>query len=118
MPYEPTDEDLLEFGVLREDITDMTFYQGQGCEDCNYSGYKGRMGLFEFLAMSEKIVDLILENATTDDIHAHALLEGMASLRQDGWIKICMGLTTFAEVSSHTPMEDMAAVMSHAKNSG
>jgi type II secretory ATPase GspE/PulE/Tfp pilus assembly ATPase PilB-like protein len=104
-PYTPTDDELQEFGTLREDISDMVFYQGPGCDDCSFTGYKGRMGLFEMLAMTEEIADLVLEQASTDDIHSKAIEQGMASLRQDGWIKICMGLTTFSEVATHTPME-------------
>lgn len=109
--YKPTEEDLLEFGVRAEDIADLTFYKGAGCEECTFSGYKGRMGVYEYLQMTEEIADLVLEQATTDDIHALALKQGMASLRQDGWIKICMGLTTFAEVASHTPSENITGMV-------
>jgi type IV pilus assembly protein PilB len=61
------------------------------------------MGLFEFLKTSDEICDLILERATMDDIQAMAIQQGMATLRQDGWLKICMGMTTFSEVIGHTP---------------
>ncbi len=109
--YTPTDEDLLEFGVLREDIADITFSKGAGCEECNYTGYRGRMGIFEYLPMTEEIAELVLEQATTDEINAMALKQGMTSLREDGWIKICMGLTTFAEVAAQTPTETAISVM-------
>ncbi|HNY27410.1 MAG TPA: GspE/PulE family protein [Candidatus Sumerlaeota bacterium] len=105
--YTPTDEDLLEFGVLREDIQGINFYKGVGCGDCYYTGYRGRMGVFEYLVMTEEIADLVMNNATTDDIHDLAIRQGMASLRQDGWIKICSGLTTFSEVASATPVENL-----------
>ncbi|MCC7391637.1 type II/IV secretion system protein [Candidatus Sumerlaeota bacterium] len=100
--YFPTDEELAEFAVTREEVEEITFYQGRGCDDCNYSGYKGRLGIFEVLEATEAIKELILQRATTDDIHAMGVHEGMITLRQDGWTKICLGLTTFEEVSKHT----------------
>ncbi|MFP4379019.1 MAG: GspE/PulE family protein [Candidatus Sumerlaeia bacterium] len=104
-PHEPTEEELLEFGVQREDIEDITFYEGAGCDDCAFTGYKGRMGIFELLLVTDEIADLILERATTDEIQAVAQKQGMATLRQDGWIKICTGLTSFSEVANHTPSD-------------
>lgn len=101
-PYIPTDEELSEFGVSREEVEELAFYQGRGCDDCNYSGYKGRMGIFEVMEVTEAIKELIIQRATTDDIHAMAVHEGMVTLRQDGWLKICLGTTTFEEVSKHT----------------
>jgi type IV pilus assembly protein PilB len=101
--------------VTRADIADIAFYEGAGCEECNYTGYRGRMGIFEFLKITEEICDLILERATTDDIHAQAVKQGMASLRQDGWVKTCMGLTTFSEVGSHTPSETPLSLRAAAK---
>lgn len=102
---EPTPEDLEEFGVTRSEVSDIVFYKGAGCDECSYTGYKGRMGIFELLALSEEIKDLILRRATTDEIQAMALHQGMVSMRQDGWLKICLGLTTFEEVSRQTPQE-------------
>ncbi len=101
-PYFPTDEELEEFGVTRDEVEEITFYQGRGCDDCNYSGYKGRLGIFEVLEVTEAIKELILQRATTDDIHAMGVHESMITLRQDGWTKICLGLTTFEEVTKHT----------------
>ncbi len=106
--YEPDDDELEEFGVHdRSEIEDITFYRGEGCDECAYTGYRGRMGLYEYLAVNEEICDIILEQGTTDDIHACAIRNGMASLRQDGWVKICLGLTTFSEVATHTPKEEI-----------
>ena len=102
-PYQPSEDDLSEFHLTPADVSDLHFYEGAGCEECSYTGYKGRMGLFEFLKTSDEICDLILERATMDDIQAMAIQQGMATLRQDGWLKICMGMTTFSEVIGHTP---------------
>jgi len=104
-PYEPTPEDLEEFGVTRQDVADIVFYKGNGCDECSFTGYKGRMGIFELLVITEEVKDLILRRASTDEIQAMALHLGMTSMRQDGWLKICLGLTTFEEVSRQTPQE-------------
>ncbi|MBN1902349.1 type II secretion system ATPase GspE [Candidatus Sumerlaeota bacterium] len=103
--YEPTPEDLEEFGVTRSDVSDIVFYKGAGCDECSYTGYKGRMGIFELLVLTEEVKDLILRRASTDEIQAMALHQGMITMRQDGWLKICLGLTTFEEVSRQTPQE-------------
>lgn len=102
-PYRPTEEELFEFHLTPDDVSDMNFFEGAGCGECAYTGYKGRMGLFEFLRVNEEICHLILDRATTDDIHNKAIEMGMATIRQDGWLKVCMGLTTCSEVAGHTP---------------
>jgi type II secretory ATPase GspE/PulE/Tfp pilus assembly ATPase PilB-like protein len=109
-PYIPTDDELADFGIQREEVEEITFYQGRGCDDCNFTGYKGRIGIYEVLHATEAIKELILQNATTDDIHAMAVHEGMVTLRQDGWMKICMGITTFEEVQKHTVPETEESV--------
>lgn len=104
-PYRPTPEELAEFGATLEDVADITFMKGQGCDECGHSGYKGRLGIFELLVATEEVQNLILSHATTDEIHEMALSQGMKTMRQDGWLKICLGVTTFEEVSRHTPRE-------------
>jgi len=108
-PYNPTDEDLLGFGVTREEIGDKTisFFHGDGCEECTHSGYRGRMGIYELLEIDDDIRELILERATTDEIQDVAVRHNMITMRQDGWSKICLGLTTFAEVTRQTPKESL-----------
>ena len=106
--YTPSEEELLDFGATLADVSDITFYHGEGCEECSFTGYRGRLGVFELLRVTEEVVDMILGHATTDEVHAMALKQGMVSLRQDGWMKICQGVTTLAEVASHTPREEVA----------
>lgn len=108
--YTPTDIELEEFGVKREEITDITFYKGAGCDDCAFTGYKGRMGIFELLEVTEEIKELILERSTSDEIHALGISQGMETMRQDGWLKICLGITTFEEVARQTPKEDIEMI--------
>lgn len=84
-PYEPLPEELEEFGVSRKDVADIVFYKGTGCDECSFSGYKGRMGIFELLVITEEVKDLILRRASTDEIQAMALHLGMTSIvRTDG----------------------------------
>ena len=104
-PYIPTDEELDDFGVAREEVEDITFYHGRGCDACNFTGYKGRLGIFEVLKITEEINELVLQHATTDEIHSLAVHQGMETMRSDGWLKICLGATTFEEVSKQTPRE-------------
>ncbi|MBI5155289.1 type II/IV secretion system protein, partial [Candidatus Poribacteria bacterium] len=104
-PYIPTDEELDEFAVAREEVEDIVFYVGRGCDVCNFTGYKGRLGIFECLEITEEIRELILQQSTTDEIHALAVHQGMQTMRSDGWLKICLGATTFEEISRQTPRE-------------
>lgn len=104
-PYRPTPEELSEFGTTIEEVADITFFKGQGCSECGQSGYKGRIGIFELMMITDEMQNLILEHATTDQLHDLALSQGMKTMRQDGWLKICLGVTTFDEVSHHTPRE-------------
>lgn len=109
-PYFPTDEELADFGVTRDEVEEITFTQGRGCDDCNFTGYKGRIGIFEMMEVSDSIKELVIQRATTDDIHAMAVHEGMTTLRQDGWLKICLGMTTFEEVTKHTIPETESSI--------
>ncbi|MBI4101042.1 type II/IV secretion system protein [Candidatus Microgenomates bacterium] len=71
---------------------------GPGCEVCGLSGYKGRMGIFEVLEVTEAISKLIVANATSDDIQAQGIREGMITMQNDGFIKVLQGLTSIEEV--------------------
>jgi type II secretion system protein E len=109
-PYTPTKEELDEFAVTPEEVADITFFHGEGCDECAGTGYKGRIGIFELLRMTEEIRDLVLERATTDEIQEVAVKQGMKTMRQDGWMKICLGITTFEEVARQTPRESREMV--------
>jgi type IV pilus assembly protein PilB len=110
-PYLPTDDELEDFGVSRDELSeDNKFLMGAGCDECSHSGYKGRLGIFEHLNFNEEICDLVLDRATTDLIHAKAVQNGMATMRQDGWRKICAGITSFSEVAKQTPRENQEQI--------
>lgn len=100
--YRPKLEELHEFGFEPEDVADITFYEGAGCPDCANTGYKGRMGIFEMLEITDGIRELILQRASADEVQELAIREGLLTMRQDGWLKVCMGDTTFDEVARCT----------------
>ncbi|MCK5472267.1 type II/IV secretion system protein [Candidatus Gracilibacteria bacterium] len=75
-------------------------YRGEGCEACGNTGYKGRIGLYEVLEMSNQLKDLILKNGTPLEIEKQAIAEGMKTLEHDGIEKILAGITTPEEVYS------------------
>jgi type IV pilus assembly protein PilB len=77
-------------------------YEPVGCSRCSGSGYRGRVGLYEVMTVSERIRTLILEHASVDDMVAVALEEGMLRLRDDGIQKVREGLTSIAEVERMT----------------
>ena len=76
--------------------------RGKGCERCSGTGYKGRVGLFEVMEMTESLRDLVLQNASATDLRKRAIAEGMWTLRQSGMKKVLDGATTIDEVVRET----------------
>ncbi|HUF13012.1 MAG TPA: type IV-A pilus assembly ATPase PilB [Longimicrobiales bacterium] len=81
---------------------DVTFYKGKGCDSCNHTGYKGRAGLYEVMAMTPEMRKVIMASGSVDQIREQALKEGMLTLRMDGMVKIGKGVTTLEEVVKET----------------
>jgi type IV pilus assembly protein PilB len=81
---------------------DIEAYEPVGCVRCGSMGYRGRVGLYEVMLMSETIRDLTLQRASADQISAVAVREGMRKLRDDGLDKVKAGLTSMAEVARVT----------------
>jgi type IV pilus assembly protein PilB len=79
-------------------------YKGVGCSSCGYTGYKGRIGIFEVMPITESIRQLINKKASVADIRNQALAEGMVVLRDDALSKLIDGMTTIEEVSRETAM--------------
>jgi type IV pilus assembly protein PilB len=82
---------------LAMDLESVTFYRGQGCDRCRHSGYKGRIGVFELMLVSDHLRGLILRKAPTHELRQAALEGGMMTLRQDAMQKILEGVTTMEE---------------------
>ncbi len=74
------------------------FYKGNGCNECAGSGYKGRVGVYEVLPVTEKIGQLILQHPDSSTIEKEAIAEGMTTMMQDGYLKVLKGVTTLEEV--------------------
>jgi general secretion pathway protein E len=77
-------------------------FHGRGCEVCNGSGYKGRAGIFELMQLNEEIRELIMKGSDASKLTAAAQRNGMRQLREDGWVKVKMGMTTAEEVTRVT----------------
>jgi type IV pilus assembly protein PilB len=82
--------------VLEKDK--LILFKGQGCDACGQTGYKGRIGIFELLEMTERIAHLTVENSPADTIERAAVEEGMLLLNQDGYLRALEGVTTVEEV--------------------
>jgi type II secretory ATPase GspE/PulE/Tfp pilus assembly ATPase PilB-like protein len=82
-------------------------YQGKGCEECRFTGYRGRTGIYEILTITEPIRELILSHASSQQIKQKAISQGMRTLRQDGLQKVLKGLTTYTEVVRVTQQEEL-----------
>jgi type IV pilus assembly protein PilB len=93
---------LIEVGFPPEEVGTFKLYKGKGCGTCNGTGYKGRVGLYEVMEISEGIRDLIMVGATSVEIKRKALEEGMLTLRMSGLEKIKAGITTIEEVLRET----------------
>jgi type IV pilus assembly protein PilB len=96
-----TDE-YFEAARMTDQQRGLTFYKGEGCDDCGGSGYKGRQGLYEVMAASQDLRKLIMLGAGVDEIRAQALADGMLTLRMDGMKKVEQGITTLEEVIKET----------------
>jgi type IV pilus assembly protein PilB len=77
---------------------DMEICEPVGCDDCNHTGYRGRIGIFEVLVMNEELRELVLNRASADEIAALAMKQGMKRLREDGLEKVRLGITSPAEI--------------------
>ncbi|MDR7551048.1 MAG: type II secretion system ATPase GspE, partial [Armatimonadota bacterium] len=87
-------------GRLGADAVDgnVVFYRGQGCDHCRGTGYRGRIGIFELLMITDPIRKLIVERASSTEIKAQAIREGMRTLREDAFEKVLSGVSTIDEI--------------------
>ena len=106
--YFPSGEELREIGIDSKGADTKPVYRAIGCENCLGTGYHGRTGIFELLALDDDIRSLILKNYDANTIKKTAIARGMLTLRQDGAKKVLKGVTTIEEVVRVT-QEDVAA---------
>jgi type IV pilus assembly protein PilB len=97
------EEEYLHAAKLPEDwVAKTTFFKGTGCEKCDGTGYRGRQGLYEVMAMTPELRRAVMESRSTDDLRDIALRQGMLTLRMDGLRKVERGVTTLEEVVKET----------------
>jgi type IV pilus assembly protein PilB len=93
---------LVNIGFSEDEAQTVKIYAGRGCPRCNNTGYKGRIGLYEAMPISETIRDMIFSSAAASELRKTAADEGMITLRQSGLTKIKAGITTMEEVFRET----------------
>lgn len=98
----PTDEMLIELNMNRDDVMGKKFYYGRKCAQCNHTGYKGRMAIFEMMLMTNRIRQMIMSHASTEAVRNAAQEEGMRTLRESGLRAIFDGHSTVEEVVRET----------------
>jgi type IV pilus assembly protein PilB len=97
-PYQPLDTQIEAAGIPPELLEGATFMKGRGCSHCQKSGYKGRLGIFELMVMTNKIREMAFQGAATQEIRRAAISQGMRIMFDDGIAKACNGITTLDEV--------------------
>jgi type IV pilus assembly protein PilB len=100
-----TSKDLEDSALDYEKHKENVFYEGTGCKDCNYTGFRGRKAITEFLDLSDRIREMILEKRPSSELRKAAIAEGMTTLRQSAVLKVLAGDTTLKEINRVTFIE-------------
>jgi type IV pilus assembly protein PilB len=104
-PVTPNADLLFELGLKEADIGSRKFFKGSGCDACNNTGYKGRVGLFELMIMTDEMREMIMHNATSDDLREKGRQNGMVTLRDMGMKFVSEGITTADEIVRETMID-------------
>jgi general secretion pathway protein E len=88
---------------------DFKYYRGQGCDNCRQTGYRGRTAIYEICVVTEPMRRLVIRKATGSEMKQRAILDGMTTLRQDGWRRVAQGITTVEEVVRVTQTDELMA---------
>jgi general secretion pathway protein E len=97
-PYDPSDIELGELGISRAEVGDRKAWRPVGCKECNGLGYRGRSGIFEFLAATDPIKLAVSKRVSSGELKEVAARDGMTTLRDDGVNKVLNGVTSIEEV--------------------
>jgi len=103
--YTPSEEELAQIGVGNITERPEKIYRATGCENCNYTGYRGRVGIYELLIITDEMASLILEKAPAQQLRNKSRELGVRTLREDGWLKVARGMTSISEVLRVTQEE-------------
>ena len=102
--YKPSPADLKRIGYAPGDINGATFRKGEGCSQCRYTGYSGRVGIFELLILDEQVRNAIIDQKTSQEIRLISIeSNGLVTLLEDGIVKAAAGLTTIDEILRSLP---------------
>jgi type IV pilus assembly protein PilB len=104
--YTPGEEQLMELELRLDDVQGRKFWYGKGCEACNNTGYRGRLGIYEIMTLDDDMRDMIVKHASTQVLRAESRKRGMKTLRQAGLMSIYDGVTSIEEVVRETIMEE------------
>jgi type IV pilus assembly protein PilB len=104
--FEPGPDQLMELNLRPEEVKGKKFFFGRGCDRCNNTGHKGRMGIYELVIMNDDLRDLVSNGVSTDNLRAACRKGGMTTLRESGLRAIYNGLTTIEEIVRETVIED------------
>ena len=100
--YQPPADLMRQFELPPSDQQNHSYYRGTGCEQCGQTGYRGRLGIFEWLVMTESMRELISQKAPTGVIRDEARKLGLRTLREEGLRAAWNGVTTLEEIAKHT----------------
>lgn len=101
----PSSDVLADLELTSDKIAGKSFYRGRGCEKCNRTGYRGRLGLYELMVITDEMRDMIMRNASTEELRNTAKRSGMVMLRESGLEGLFEGLTTAEEVIRETILD-------------
>ncbi|MEX2606826.1 MAG: ATPase, T2SS/T4P/T4SS family [Kiritimatiellia bacterium] len=96
--YKPSEREMRQLGALAGQVEDVELSRGKGCQNCAYTGYSGRIGIFEIFTITEEVQHLIYEQVNSSTMRNKARELGMRTLREDGLRKVIAGQTTLEEV--------------------
>ncbi len=88
--------------VMSLQAEDVKAWKGTGCLECNHTGYRGRVAIYEFFLLDEELQDMVSAHAGTSELRKAAMERGMKTLRQDGWEKVSLGATSIEEIQRIT----------------
>lgn len=116
-PYRPTPLEMQLSGLHQDDLKNANFRKGAGCENCRYTGYQGRVSIFELLVLDEKVKQSILTKQASYDIRRISIeSSGLVTLLEDGLEKASRGLTSVPEVLRMLPRNEKPRLLSEIKH--
>jgi type II secretory ATPase GspE/PulE/Tfp pilus assembly ATPase PilB-like protein len=105
-PYRPKEEEFELLGFRDVDPNKIELFHGAGCENCNHTGYTGRLGAYELLITTDVLRQMIMDGASSSALRRAARVDGMKTMREDAWAKALKGITTIEEVNRKTRVDE------------